>query len=248
MGSTPSFLFQEVRAVLRLHCVGTCEGGRPAAHRSQVLAPAALALPSVVDTSLTLPHHSLFWNREYRMLAVCPLPPKRDSTLKPQDLVVLLKLMTIGKTPWTFASLAHQLGMAASEVHASVQRAATCHLYEPTSREVAVHGLAELLVHGVRYVFPAVPGALARGLPTAHSAPALSRELRAADDSMLVWPSEPGRAMGQSLAPLHPSAPAAAAADPALYELLALVDSLRVGRPRERAVAAAQLQKRLGVA
>ena len=176
------------------------------------------------------------------------MSPKRDASLKPQDIFVLLKLVTLAQSPWTFASLAHDLGMAASEVHAALQRAAACHLYEPSNREVLAIGLTELLVHGIRFVFPAEPGALARGLPTAHSAPALLGQLRAGDDSMLVWPTEPGAVMGQALAPLHPSVPAAAAADPALYDLLALVDCLRVGRARERAVAAGLLQKRLGAA
>ncbi len=176
------------------------------------------------------------------------MSPKRDALLKPQDVVVLLKLVTLAQKPWTFASLGHELGMAASEVHAALQRAATCHLYEPSTREVLASGLTELLVHGIRYVFPAAPGALARGLATAHSAPALKGEIRASDDSMLVWPTEPGASTGQALVPLHPSVPRAAAADPALYDLLALVDCLRVGRARERAVAAGLLQKRLGAA
>ena len=171
---------------------------------------------------------------------------KRDASLKPQDVVVLLKLVAIGKNAWTFASLAYDLRMAASEVHGALHRAATCHLYEPTTREVLTHGLAEFLVHGIRYAFPAVVGALSRGLPTAHAAPPLNRQLHAGAESPLVWPCEPGTAVGQTLLPLHHSVPGAAQSDPSLYELLALVDSMRVGRPRERALASAELQARLG--
>ena len=45
--------------------------------------------------------------------------------------------------------------------------------------------------------------------------------------------------------PLYASAPKAATDDSALYELLAIVDALRLGGARERSVAADILRKRL---
>lgn len=43
--------------------------------------------------------------------------------LKPQDFLVALKLLALGEQHWTYARLAHELGLSASEVHAAVQRA-----------------------------------------------------------------------------------------------------------------------------
>ena len=60
-----------------------------------------------------------------------------------------------------------------------------------------------------------------------------------------VWPDDSGDTTGTSLEPLHPSAPRAARSSPELHELLALVDALRVGRARERALAARELHTRL---
>lgn len=60
-----------------------------------------------------------------------------------------------------------------------------------------------------------------------------------------VWPDEEGGHMGTSLEPLHPAAPTAARANAQLYEMLALVDSLRVGKARERTMAARLLHDRL---
>ena len=51
---------------------------------------------------------------------------------------------------------------------------------------------------------------------------------------------------GQGIAPLYESVPLAAAKDQQLYELLALVDALRVGRARERALAIGELESRIG--
>ncbi|MFH2006495.1 MAG: hypothetical protein ABI333_07920 [bacterium] len=49
-----------------------------------------------------------------------------------------------------------------------------------------------------------------------------------------MWPSEDGDAHGPALIPLHPSVPIIALEDSAFHELLALVDTFRVGRTRER--------------
>jgi len=42
--------------------------------------------------------------------------------LKPQDFLVALKLVALGEQRWTYASLAHELGLSASEAHACVKR------------------------------------------------------------------------------------------------------------------------------
>lgn len=76
--------------------------------------------------------------------------------------------------------------------------------------------------------------------------PPLASELVAND--ALVWPDDEGTATGTSLAPLHPAAPAAARRNPRLHEMLALVDALRVGRVRERTLAARRLHERIAKA
>jgi len=46
----------------------------------------------------------------------------QNMTLKPQDFLVALKLLALGEQHWTYARLAHELGLSASEAHAAVQR------------------------------------------------------------------------------------------------------------------------------
>lgn len=86
-------------------------------------------------------------------------------------------------------------------------------------------------------------GPPAVGFPTAHSAPVF--ETLVESSATFVWPHEDGTARGQSLEPLFPGAPALAVRNPALYELLAIVDALRVGPVRVRRVAAQLLSARL---
>ena len=165
--------------------------------------------------------------------------------LKPQDLLVLLRLAldTNGEKP-TFQALAAELGMSASEIHASVQRAGESGLVDQQSRAVNRGNLLEFLLHGVRFAFPARRTTLTRGVPTSYAVAPLRKSF-AVDELPPVWPHPEGDTRGEGLAPLYRSAPSAALKNPKLHEWLALVDAVRAGRARERSMAAKELTRRL---
>ncbi len=168
--------------------------------------------------------------------------------LKPQDLLVLLKRAASPDRSWTYASLGEALGLSASQVHRSVQRATEAGLAVSKGRgdwDVVPEALAEFAVHGVRYAFPAKIGAIRRGVLTSFGASPLSAQINAAPGEAPVWPYAEGQSRGPSLSPLYKHVPEAALADPALYELLALLDALRTGRSRERTLAQKLLSERL---
>ena len=171
--------------------------------------------------------------------------------LKPQDVIVALKLVTChgsasdetgGKWP-SFSNLGLELGISSSEVHASVMRGTKAGLLGP-GRKPRKAKILEFLLHGVRFAFFAERGSVTRGMPTAHAAPPLSDEI-AGDDLPPVWPDPEGKVRGETLEPLYRTAPTAAKNDPQLYELLALVDAIRIGRARERVMAEGFLRERL---
>jgi hypothetical protein len=166
--------------------------------------------------------------------------------LKPSDILVLLKLVGIGDLPWTFDSVARELGLSASAVHRSIDRATESSLFSRNRREVERSSLQEVLVHGVRYFFPPVWGGEARGIPTAWAAPPLSERLSHSGENPPVWPSAGGKVRGIALLPLDPRVPDAVIRDESLGELLALVDAIRIGGARERSLAADELESRLG--
>lgn len=162
---------------------------------------------------------------------------------KSLDIVVLLKLL-VGGAGKPYAQLSKELGISASEIHAAVRRCAEAGLVDLDSMKPLRRPLEEYLFHGVRYAFPGKRGSLARGIPTAHAAPPLASQITL-DDLPPVWPDPEGTTRGCALEPLYSSVPMAAKSDPKLYELLALVDTLRVGRARERKMAEEELKKRL---
>ena len=175
-------------------------------------------------------------------------PSNPQLVLRPQDLVVLLRLaLDDGQSP-SYAELGSQLGITASEVHAAVKRAYTASLAIKGAggkASVVRAALTSFVLHGARYCFPATLGGLTRGVPTAYAAPPLNLQIRAGSDPPPVWPCKDGPSRGIAFYPLYPSVPEAAARNPALGELLALFDALRGGSAREQALASALLEEGL---
>jgi len=163
---------------------------------------------------------------------------------KPQDVVVALKLC-LGGARRSYAELGQDLGMSASEVHAAVRRLGDARLIAPETQKIRREALLNFLVHGVTYAFPASPKEVTRGMPTAWAAPVLSGKISASEQIPPVWPDPEGSVQGASVQPLYGSVPGAARRDPALYDLLALVDALRIGRARERNLAEKEITQRL---
>jgi len=168
--------------------------------------------------------------------------------LKPQDVLVLLKLVAVGSRHQSFADLAMSLHMSPSEVHAGLHRAQAARLYAEVTRQPIKENLLEFLVHGVKYAFPAETGGRRRGMATAYGAEPLKAHLEVGDEPLLpVWPVTDGAIAGLSFSPLYRSVPFAASNDPTLYELLCLVDAIRSGRVREQRIASELLSNRIGV-
>lgn len=171
-----------------------------------------------------------------------------QQVLRPQDLVVLLRLAQERGPAPTYAALAADLGMTASEVHAAVERAVTAQLARKDAggkATVVREALKLFLQHGARYAFPATRGGMTRGLPTGYAAPPLKALIVQGTDPVPVWPYKDGKARGFAFQPLYPSVPEAAGRNPELYELLVLFDAVRGGSARERKLAIDLLDQRL---
>ena len=164
--------------------------------------------------------------------------------LKGEDIVVLLKL-TADPPSWTVRSLEAELGIPRSVIQRSLVRLEQAGLLEERRRRANNGRAEEFLLHGLRYVFPPVRGGETRGVPTAWAAPPLQDKLADSDELPPVWPDPLGSVRGIALEPLHDSAPRISRRDPALTELLALTDGLRLGDARVRGLAGELLRARL---
>jgi len=167
--------------------------------------------------------------------------------LKPQDVVVALKLCAYPHLRPAMSIIANDLSLSPSEVHGAIVRLrASRLLYGPNSKDRPnISALEEFLVHGLKYVFPAVHGEVTRGIPTSYAAEPLKSGVSMSNDLPPVWPWHEGTTRGVTLEPLYKSVPQAALRDPNLYQFLALVDAIRDGRARERKIAERELVHRL---
>ncbi len=163
--------------------------------------------------------------------------------MKGQDIVVILKLAISGPAR-SFADLGKSVGLSASEAHSAVKRLIEARLLDQDQKRVNRKALRNFLVHGIPYVFPVSLKEATRGKPTAWAAPVMAGSVLS-NDLPPVWPDPEGEVRGQAVKPIYDSVLLAAKNDPKLYELLALVDAVRLGRARERAMAEAELDKRL---
>ena len=167
----------------------------------------------------------------------------KQQIMSPQDIVVLLKIISYNNTPWLQQQMAEDLHISQSEISKSLVRCKFAALLDSTGKKVFKIGLLEFLQYGIKYVFPEQPGAIVRGIATAHSGKPLSNII--SSEMHYVWPSGKGKTRGQAITPLYPSVIDAVKNDEQLYELLALVDAIRVGRAREKEIAIKELRDRI---
>jgi hypothetical protein len=166
--------------------------------------------------------------------------------LRPQDVAVLLELCRVDPlAPLT--DLAAVVCITPAQVQQALRRAAAGSLVRlgphrgraPQQKVVNRLAFLELLLHGVRYVYPAQMGGESRGIPSfSKFAPTVFNEAL-----QPVWPDADGEVRGLALKPLYPQATKAARRDPAFHEALACIDALRIGNARERQWATAALEK-----
>ena len=177
--------------------------------------------------------------------------------LKPQDIVILLKLLSkinsLPDEPWSLSQLATYLCMSTSEIHAGVKRLVLSGLLGLGYREdkpiylPIISACEECLISGIKYFFPAELGAYTRGIATSYAAPIFAKHILLGDDPIPVWPYAEGDQRGLALKPLYSSVPYSLTQypDQLFYELLTLIDAIRSGRVRERNVAIKLLKERI---
>ena len=116
--------------------------------------------------------------------------------MRPQDVAVLLKIVALNNDDWRNADLAYLLNISASEISEALNRCKIAGLIDSKKRKVHKNSFLEFLMYGLRYVFPIQPGAMVKGVPTAHSAAPINQFITQGSD-VYVWPYVKGNIRGQ---------------------------------------------------
>jgi hypothetical protein len=168
---------------------------------------------------------------------------RKHNGMRPQDVAILLKICSINNPDWQLVPLSASMHISISEISESLNRSKLAQLVDYNKKKLNRQNLFEFLEHGVRYVFPQQPGSMVRGIPTAHSHSSMKNRFISEMD--YVWPDPNGSTMGLMIEPFYQKQVNAIQEDAQFYELLALVDVIRVGRVREVKYAVSELKKSL---
>jgi hypothetical protein len=160
--------------------------------------------------------------------------------LKPQDVIVAIKLAVNPDTSFTYARAAFELGLQPSRIHASVGLIQLSRLGAgPAIQQLTINRLrlADTLIYGVPTIFPAKVGAMSRGMRTAEINEIVPGHFSPTDEMAYVWPDPNGKVRGVSVTPLHPCVLVAASNDSKVKGLLIAIDVCRTAAARERKIA-----------
>jgi predicted transcriptional regulator len=183
----------------------------------------------------------MFAVREQRTICIFA-SMKSHNGMRPQDVVVLLKVMKMDHD-WRYRDLSASLRLSLSEVSESLHRSHLAGLVDGSRRVVFRQSLMEFIRHGLKYVFPQHSGMPVTGVPTANSHVGFKGRILSELD--YVWPDPEGSMRGLAVVPLYRGVPEAAREDPELHLLLAAIDMIRLGGSRESAIAIAELEKNI---
>jgi len=135
--------------------------------------------------------------------------------------------------------LSRVLDLSAREVAYSLKRLVALNMLTLVSEEgdpkyvFYVEAMSQFLCHSLRHVMlPETFGAKLAGVPTGWDCPWANSEMNPPSIPW-VWPDENGPVVGIGVEPLYPGVVHAVRHEPGLYRALALIDPIRIGKPRD---------------
>lgn len=152
---------------------------------------------------------------------------------------------------YTSRKLETETGISKSQINLALNRCYDVGLAKKDRKlrvpRTNVRALYDFITSGLKYVFPAKPREITRGIATAFAAPVLKDKLMSTGEFIPIWPDAKGNTKGQAVEPLYKSVVHAVRKDPEMYSLLALIDAIRIGQPREVNLAKDLLKQQLRV-
>jgi len=170
----------------------------------------------------------------------------KHNGMRPQDIVILLKMITLDDRKCSITEMSDCLKISPSEISKAMERNVIAGLVSSDKTRVNKLALRDFLIYGLKYVFPPQPGNSSRGIATAHSASPVNQKITENGENY-VWKYYKGTRRGNSIVPLYDKIPKIVENQTELYEFLTVIDSLRIGKKREIQIAIKELDKKLNV-
>lgn len=152
--------------------------------------------------------------------------------LKPQDVAVMLKLISRGPRNWQSKELAVELMLSNSELSASFQRIALAGMMEPGRMVVNTHGFLSYLLGRFKDYYPVKKREMCYGFPFTPTVAEDDRMVYGTKE-MWVWKEAGGNVYGMGVEPFFPQSVRCARYDSNMYQLLGLCEAIRVSEDVE---------------
>lgn len=152
------------------------------------------------------------------------------------------------KDKYSVRSLEKSIGVSRSQVSISLKRCLELKLIYPNGNAdggylINKKSVMNIIEYAIPYFFPVEKTSNVKGIPISFSSPFLYNKILSQKKMPLVWPDTQGILIGEGVIPFDKYVPHAVRRDPLLYEMLVLVDSVRMNIPRESSVALEALKK-----
>lgn len=172
--------------------------------------------------------------------------------MQPQDLLILL-LMMLDRRPLMQKDIADRLGISPAAVSYAMARLESIGLLANNRQTVMRRKVLDFIRYAIGIIYPAELGPQVRGIPTARSAHLLdpgasfdeSIDQKVDAIQSYVWKAGDGTAIGTAIKPIYPSVSKVALMERRLYQVLNLIDVVRVGNIREQKLAYQALENQL---
>lgn len=169
--------------------------------------------------------------------------------MKKVDVYVLISVVVILYKRPKLEHLSELTGLSVSVIHRSLKELKKSKLLVELTNSVEPNfrNIEEFLLSGFPYVFAEEKGSLVRGFATGIDGSSLKKDF-VESEYPAVWAHYEGNIKGFEVEPLHKAIPeliAKGRMNQELYELLALLDVLRIGQKREVEAAKNHIRKML---
>jgi translation elongation factor EF-1beta/biotin operon repressor len=170
---------------------------------------------------------------------------KRESKgIKSQDILILMKLITLKGSPFRQVDLSSSLGISQAEIAYSLDRLKFSGLINEDKKKVNKLNSIEFLLHAVKFMFPMEYDAPARGIKVGPSSDMIRKEVKEKLDMDFVIPTLDGENVGFGIKPIYATTGKVVQSDEKVYELVNLVDILRgLGGVRHKKFAETKLRQ-----
>jgi DNA-binding Lrp family transcriptional regulator len=167
---------------------------------------------------------------------------RNNRVLKPQDIVVLAKLVTDEVWP-TQKDIANALELSQSEISHSLKTLELVGLINIFQKRINKLAVQEFIVHAVKFFYPPEKHGIGRGIKVGPSYSYFSKKVHS-DEFDYVWPDPDGESKGVIVSPLISRLSKTIKANEKLFLLLNIIEVFRgLGGVRHQQVAQKALKE-----